>query len=215
MDCRFDPEKNVNEFISELKQNGWYKTVSAHHLRILKTRYIAFGAPLKTVPRARFIRAVYGVQCQSSPLPFQIDKNNDGFIDLKELKDALNVCGFKIPGWKVRQMEEEFKSKKRTINDGKLSYEEFENLCSDLKASEIASTFVQVVSRNDNLQRLGGTSEASNEGTTHSVRLEEQLAFSDWINSNLGQDPDLRHLLPIDTEGKTLYEKVTDGILLW
>lgn len=146
---------------------------------------------------------------------FQIDKNNDGYIDLKELKDALNVCGFKIPGWKVRQMEEEFKSKKRTINDGKLSYEEFENLCSDLKASEIASTFVQVVSRNDNLQRLGGTSEASNEGTTHSVRLEEQLAFSDWINSNLGHDPDLRHLLPIDTEGKALYEKVADGILLW
>ncbi|KAG8277473.1 Plastin-3 [Homalodisca vitripennis] len=51
--------------------------------------------------------------------------------------------------------------------------------------------------------------------TTHSVRLEEQLAFSDWINSNLGGDPDLAHLLPIDAEGKTLYDKVKDGILLW
>lgn len=169
------------------------------------------------VPRAYSIRAIYSIEnrFKVSLYSLQIDKNNDGYIDLKELKDALNVCGFKIPGWKVRQMEEEFKKKKRTISDGKLSYEEFENLCSDLKASEIASTFVQVVSRNDNLQRLGGTSEASNEGTTHSVRLEEQLAFSDWINSNLGHDPDLKHLLPIDTEGKTLYEKVTDGILLW
>lgn len=52
-------------------------------------------------------------------------------------------------------------------------------------------------------------------GTTHSVRLEEQLAFSDWVNSNLGGDPDLAHLLPIDPEGKTLYDKVKDGILLW
>lgn len=52
-------------------------------------------------------------------------------------------------------------------------------------------------------------------GTTHSVRLEEQLAFSDWINSNLGADIDLKHLLPIDSEGKSLYDKVKDGILLW
>lgn len=113
-------------------------------------------------------------------------------------------------------MMEDFKSKKRTISDnGRLSYEEFENLCSDLKASEVANTFKQVVTKKENLQHLGGTSEASNEGTTHSVRVEEQLAFSDWINSNLGHDPDLKHLLPIDTEGKTLYDKVQDGILLW
>ena len=30
-------------------------------------------------------------------------------------------------------------------------------------------------------------------GTTHSVRFEEQLAFSDWVNTNLGHDPDLRY----------------------
>ncbi|KAF5294787.1 hypothetical protein FQA39_LY00271 [Lamprigera yunnana] len=143
-----------------------------------------------------------------------IDKNNDGYIDLKELKEALDVCGFKIPGWKVRQMEEDFKMKKGAMTDGKLSYEEFENLCSDLKAGEVASTFKQVVQKRENLQHLGGTSEASNEGTTHSVRVEEQLAFSDWINSNLRQDPDLKHLLPIDPEGKALYDKVKDGILL-
>ncbi|KAK5639053.1 hypothetical protein RI129_011545 [Pyrocoelia pectoralis] len=143
-----------------------------------------------------------------------IDKNNDGFIDLKELKDALDVCGFKIPGWKVRQMEEDFKQKKGPMADGKLSYDEFEKLCNDLKASEVASTFKQVVQKRENLQHLGGTSDASNEGTTHSVRVEEQLAFSDWINSNLKHDPDLKHLLPIDPDGKTLYDKVKDGILL-
>lgn len=120
-----------------------------------------------------------------------------------------------MPGWKVRQMEEDFKHRKGFMADGKLSYNEFEGIYCSLKASEVASTFKQQVTRKENLQHLGGTSEASNEGTTHSVRFEEQLAFSDWINSNLKHDPDLKHILPIDPEGKNLYEAVKDGILLW
>ncbi|XP_065166238.1 plastin-3 isoform X1 [Atheta coriaria] len=143
-----------------------------------------------------------------------IDKNNDGYIDIKELREALDVCGFKLPAYKVREMEEEFKNKKRTNIVGKLSYEEFERLCSDLKANEVASTFKQMTTRKENLLTVHGTSHASNEGTMHSVRVEEQLAFSDWINSNLSHDKDLAHLLPIDAEGQLLYEKVKDGILL-
>lgn len=79
---------------------------------------------------------------------------------------------------------------------------------------DVASSFKQAVSKKENLQTIGGMSEASSEGTTHSVRIEEQLAFSHWINDHLSHDPDLKHVLPIDAEGKTLYEKVKDGILL-
>lgn len=143
-----------------------------------------------------------------------IDKNGDGYIDLSELKTALDLCGFKLPGWKVRKMIEDYDDKRQTQHQGRLSFAEFEKLCTELKASEVGSTFKQVVSKKENLETLGGMSDASSEGTTHSVRLEEQLAFSDWINSNLGSDPDLKHLLPIDSEGKTLYDKVKDGILL-
>ncbi|CAH0562247.1 unnamed protein product [Brassicogethes aeneus] len=144
---------------------------------------------------------------------FTIDTNGDGQIDLKELRDALEVCGIKIAGYQSRQIEEEFKKSDKS-KDGKLSYTEFEKLWSDLKAKEVAKTFRTAVSKRENLQHLGGTSHASNEGTTHSVRVEEQLAFSDWINSNLQHDPDLKGSLPIDSEGKNLYEKVKDGILL-
>lgn len=144
----------------------------------------------------------------------QIDKNNDGFIELKELKDALDQCGFKLPGYRVREMVAEYSSKQNTNTQGKLSYEEFEALCMDLKAKEVASTFKTVVSKKENVETLGGMSSQSADGTTHSVRLEEQLAFSDWINSNLILDKDLKHLLPIDGEGKTLYQKIKDGILL-
>ncbi|XP_034100008.1 plastin-1 isoform X2 [Drosophila sulfurigaster albostrigata] len=144
----------------------------------------------------------------------ELDANKDGFIDLIELKDALNQVGFKLAGYQVREMIDEFKSKQRTAHQGKLNLEEFETLCLDLKSKDVASTFKTVVSKKENLETLGGMSSISSEGTTHSVRLEEQLAFSDWINSNLGHDKDLQHLLPIDAEGKRLYQSIKDGILL-
>ncbi|CAH1393126.1 unnamed protein product [Nezara viridula] len=140
-----------------------------------------------------------------------IDTNGDGFIELSELKTALDLCGFKLPGYQVRKMIEDYDGRKQ---DGRISFPEFEKLCTDLKANEVASTFKQVVSKKENLETFRGMSDASSEGTTHSVRLEEQLAFSDWINTNLGHDPDLKHLLLIDPEGKGLYDSVKDGILL-
>lgn len=71
-----------------------------------------------------------------------------------------------------------------------------------------------MVSKRENLQHLGGMSEASSEGTTHSVRQEEQAAFSNWINIKLKDDPDLKHILPLDQNGDNLYEAIKDGILL-
>ena len=41
-----------------------------------------------------------------------------------------------------------------------------------------------------------------------------QIAFSDWINSNLATDKDVQHLIPLSADGKDLYPKITDGILL-
>ncbi|XP_014216882.1 plastin-1 [Copidosoma floridanum] len=143
-----------------------------------------------------------------------IDSNKDGYIDLTELRNALDQCGFKMPGYKVRQMAEEYAAKRRPQEQGRLSFDEFEKLCKELRASEPSSSFKQVVSKKENLEIISGLSTASSEGTTHSVRLEEQLAFSDWINTNLAHDKDLKHLLPIDAEGKTLYDKFKDGILL-
>jgi len=98
------------------------------------------------------------------------------------------------------------------VGQRKLSYTEFEHLCCELKSKEVSQTFKKVVSKRDNIQTHGGMSEASAEGTQHSVRMEEELAFSDWINTNLGQDPTLAHILPI--QDHHLYEAVKDGILL-
>lgn len=150
----------------------------------------------------------------------QLDKDLSGRLDLSELKSALDVVGIKIPQWQVRQMIDDMEKGKGPVPSSarktrELTFKEFEQLCSDLKSKDVALTFKSQVSKRENLQTLGGMSEASSAGTTHSVRHEEQVAFSDWINSNLSRDPDLKHLLPIDSEGKSLYEKVKDGILLW
>ncbi|RXG73373.1 Plastin-3 [Armadillidium vulgare] len=132
----------------------------------------------------------------------------------RNLKQPFEIVGYKLPQWKVRQMIEDFDRDRNGPSRNQLTFQEFQNMCVGLKAKDVASTFKKMVNKRENLETIGGMSTASSEGTTHSVRLEEQLAFSDWINSNLGHDPDLKHLLPIDPEGKTLYDKVKDGILL-
>lgn len=142
-----------------------------------------------------------------------IDRDGNGYLDVSELKAALDIVGFKIPQWKVRQMIDEIERKRSMDKRGRLDYFEFQQLCSDLKSQDVALSFKTMVSRRENLETLGGMSEASSEGTTHSVRHEEQVAFSDWVNTHLGYDPDLKHLLPIDSEGRGLYDKVKDGIL--
>jgi plastin-3 len=47
---------------------------------------------------------------------------------LSELKEALDNCGYKIPGWRVRQMIEEYDDKNKTQHRGRLSFEEFERV---------------------------------------------------------------------------------------
>jgi hypothetical protein len=47
------------------------------------------------------------------------------------------------------------------------------------------------------------------------ILREEQRSFSNWINSNLGEMVELKHLLPLKNDGADLYDKIGDGILLW
>ena len=48
----------------------------------------------------------------------------------------------------------------------------------------------------------------------HTVLLEEQVAFADWINKNLGDDADLAHLLDLNETGSDMYKAMDDGILM-
>jgi hypothetical protein len=77
-----------------------------------------------------------------------------------------------------------------------------------------SSGFGTVVQKAGNINIMGGTSSASADGTAHSYSEEEKLAFVDWINYSLKDDPDLKGLLPISEKGDGLFKACSNGIVL-
>ena len=52
------------------------------------------------------------------------------FIDLTELKEALDLAGFKVPGWRVRDMIDKYDREpgNQCVGQRKLSFGEFEHV---------------------------------------------------------------------------------------
>lgn len=44
---------------------------------------------------------------------------------------------------------------------------------------------------------------------------EEKYAFVNWINKALENDPDCRHVIPMNPNTDDLFKAVGDGIVLW
>lgn len=141
-----------------------------------------------------------------------MDNDKSGYIEASELQSALELVGLKLPGYEVRDLINQYDSK---IKDGKLDIEEFQNLYAKLRREKDFGIKYkkQVVTRQD-IETHGGTSHASVEGTTHTVKKAETTAFAEWINRNLKEDPDCKNLLPIDPETDDLYKCVRNGILI-
>ncbi|XP_076343655.1 plastin-1-like isoform X2 [Tachypleus tridentatus] len=131
-----------------------------------------------------------------------LNRDGSGYLDISELKQALETVGLKFPQWKVRQMIYQLDKSKFMESRGQLSFEEFQKLCIDLKSNDVTSKFKKAVSKRENLQTIGGMSQASSEGTTHSVRYEEQVAFSDWINSKI-----INHSCPETIDERAINKK--------
>ncbi|KRX28188.1 Plastin-2 [Trichinella nelsoni] len=141
-----------------------------------------------------------------------IDINGDGAIQLSELQRAFEAVGLKLPSYQVRDLIREHFPNYST--DASLSVIEFAQLFAKLKEAADPK-FKKRIQKAENVHVLGGLSEASQEqGIYHSVRIEEQVAFSDWINSNLSSDRDLIHLLPLTKSGDDLYQKMVDGLII-
>lgn len=52
------------------------------------------------------------------------------------------------------------------------------------------------------------------DGSQHSFSIDERRSFVDYINFVLRDDPDLRHILPIDKDTNQIFEVVRDGLIL-
>ena len=66
-----------------------------------------------------------------------LKKNECDFIQLKDLKDALDLLELKIPGYNVRLLEEQFK--KENSDSEKLSLTDLENVSFKLIFKKISN----------------------------------------------------------------------------
>ncbi|XP_076472201.1 plastin-3-like isoform X1 [Babylonia areolata] len=116
-----------------------------------------------------------------------------------------------LPQYEIRELIKKYDKGK----DGTLDMVEFKALYAHEKSKRDAGvTFKKAVSPRQGVETLGGTSYASSEGTTHTVKDGEQKAFAEWINRHLKNDPDCHRHLPLDDEGSDMYVKMKDGILV-
>lgn len=144
----------------------------------------------------------------------KVDMDSNGYISDYELHDLFKEANLPLPGYKVREIIQKLMSEGDKNKDGKICFEEFVFLVQELKSSDIAKTFRKAINRKEGICAIGGTSELSSEGTQHSYSEEEKYAFVNWINKALENDPDCKHVVPMNPNTNDLFRAVADGIVL-
>ncbi|XP_051825222.1 plastin-3 isoform X1 [Antechinus flavipes] len=144
----------------------------------------------------------------------KVDLNSNGFICDYELHELFKEANMPLPGYKVREILQKLMIDGDKNKDGKISFDEFVLIFQEVKSSDIAKTFRKAINRKEGICALGGTSELSSEGTQHSYSEEEKYAFVNWINKALENDPDCRHVIPMNPNTDDLFKAVGDGIVL-
>uniref|UniRef100_A0A8C5MSM9 Plastin-3 n=1 Tax=Leptobrachium leishanense TaxID=445787 RepID=A0A8C5MSM9_9ANUR len=144
----------------------------------------------------------------------KIDTDDSGYISDYELHDLFKEANLPLPGYKVREIIQKLMLEGDKNKDGKICFEEFVFVVQELKSSDIAKTFRKAINRKEGICAIGGTSELSSEGTQHSYSEEEKYAFVNWINKALENDPDCKHVLPMNPNTNDLFRALGDGIVL-
>lgn len=141
------------------------------------------------------------------------DKHAEGkSLKGEDFGKVMKECGEEVPAYKLRDIVEEVQKEK----GGMLSFDDFTQLFTELSTKAVGGTYKKAIDSRKGVQAVGGTSTSSAEGTRHSFSDDEQIGFSDWINSVLEEDPDLKDkYLPIKEDDKdSLFKAVKDGILM-
>ncbi|NXP77059.1 PLSI protein, partial [Ramphastos sulfuratus] len=142
------------------------------------------------------------------------DIDNSGYVSDYELQDLFKEASLPLPGYKVREIVEKVIAVTDTNKDGKINFEEFVSIIQELKSKDVSKSFRKSINKKQGITAIGGTSAISSEGTQHSYSEEEKVAFVNWINKALQDDPDCKHLLPMNPSDASLFESLADGILL-
>ncbi|XP_042734251.1 plastin-1 [Lagopus leucura] len=144
----------------------------------------------------------------------KIDIDNSGYVSDYELQDLFKEASLPLPGYKVREIIEKIFAVTDSNKDGKINFEEFVSLIQELKSKDVSKSYRKSINKKVGITALGGTSAISTEGTQHSYSEEEKVAFVNWINKALQDDPDCKHILPMNPSDASLFKSLADGILL-
>ncbi|NWH73088.1 PLSI protein, partial [Piaya cayana] len=142
------------------------------------------------------------------------DIDNSGYVSDYELQDLFKEASLPLPGYKVREIVEKIITVTDTNKDGRINFEEFVSIIQELKSKDVSKSFRKSINKKQGITAIGGTSAISSEGTQHSYSEEEKVAFVNWINKALQDDPDCKHLLPMNPSDASLFKSLADGILL-
>lgn len=133
------------------------------------------------------------------------DKDGNGRIDRRELTQVIKNLG----EFEALNKLDQILAEVDTNRDGVIEFNEFLAIMAQIQGgSAKGSSFSKVYNKQKELIQHKGHS------GVHSFSQEEMTAFSEHLNYVLGDDADCKHLMPIDTEGIDLCEKVSDGVLL-
>ncbi|XP_064313749.1 plastin-1 [Phalacrocorax carbo] len=144
----------------------------------------------------------------------KIDIDNSGYVSDYELQDLFKEASLPLPGYKVREIVEKIIAVTDSNKDGRINFEEFVSIIQELKSKDVSKSFRKSINKKQGITAIGGTSAISSEGTQHSYSEEEKVAFVNWINKALQDDPDCKHLLPMNPADASLFKSLADGILL-
>ncbi|CAL2052575.1 unnamed protein product [Caenorhabditis brenneri] len=129
----------------------------------------------------------------------------EGSLKREEIQEAFKILGLDIPTYELRLLlDRAFGAKKiMDVKDVVQLYvkirEEKTEATMNWKVKAATGTYRTQSSKQDAVQ--------------HTIRLEEEVAFVDFINKQLKGDEQLMHLLPIQHPSQ-LYAKIQDGIIL-
>lgn len=140
----------------------------------------------------------------------QFDADGNGHITASEIGNVFKALGESVPGYKIRDMIKEVD----IDENGTVEFTEFLEMYRKVRKEKTSFGLHKTAEKAKKLVTVSGLSEASAEGTQHSFSEEEKLAFVDWINFQLENDPDVKHKLPIEEDGEALFRAVDDGIIL-
>uniref|UniRef100_A0A1I8AP80 Ca2+-binding actin-bundling protein n=1 Tax=Steinernema glaseri TaxID=37863 RepID=A0A1I8AP80_9BILA len=138
-----------------------------------------------------------------------IGPSGEGYIAASDVQAALKKLGIDLPGYQIREVVARFGGAHT------LSVEQFSQLFGELRQErdEEVNLWKRRISTVTNAYQVQSAAVGADE-IVHTVRVEEEVAFSHWINSNLSGDPDLSKHLPVLSNGNDLYNKVQDGLII-